>query len=190
METLIPLLRIGENPAFVAWADSEPAVPDDFAAASAVCDIEAWSHSHVTVYGNGGSRPEITAAAIKLKYMGYFNSLLLPVDATTDKESFTLGDVAAALLVLTGMPVTFWKALAYQCTVDSECFPHPPHPYLFRCPTSVRHLSLLIVLGADTQASPAQLFSRSQLLVALLGHAQTPHSALYTLCVPISPLAW
>ena len=31
--------------------------------------------------------------------------------------------------------VTFWKALAYQCTVDSECFPHPPHPYLFRCPT-------------------------------------------------------
>ena len=44
-------------------------------------------------------------------------------------------------------------------------------------------------VGADTQASPAQLFSRSQLLVALLGHAQTPHSALYTLCVPISPLA-
>ena len=43
-------------------------------------------------------------------------------------------------------------------------------------------------VGADTQASPAQLFSRSQLLVALLGHAQTlTLSPLHALCPHFTP---
>ena len=43
-------------------------------------------------------------------------------------------------------------------------------------------------VGADTQASPAQLFSRSQLLVALLGHAQTPPQPSTRSVSPFHPL--
>ena len=76
-----------------------------------------------------------------------------------------------------------------SCRPAPKSFPPPTSSLLLSMPDFRTSSGSPHRVGADTQASPAQLFSRSQLLVALLGHAQTPHSALYTLCVPISPLA-
>ena len=42
-------------------------------------------------------------------------------------------------------------------------------------------------VGADTQASPAQLFSRSQLLVALLFYNDTANTEIYTLSPHFTP---
>ena len=73
--------------------------------------------------------------------------------------------------------------------LHSSRFPPPTSSLLISMPDFRTSSEFPHRVGADTQASPAQLFSRSQLLVALLGHAQTPHTQPSTRSVcPFHPL--